>query len=543
MKNNIMKTSKSWYQVFLGSLLLGIFLVACDQAPTTEGNAGSATQSNVLHILAGSELKDMADLAPEVTRNTGVELVFEYTGTLDAVEKIASGEAYDAVWVSHGKYLQMTPGARERIKLSEKTMLSPVVLGIKESKAKQLGWCNNANLTWKDIATAAEAGKFTFGMTNPTSSNSGFTALVGLTAALSDKADALTIDDVRANKTSSFFKAQRLTAGSSGWLAEAYLRDQTSVDGIINYESVLLSINQNPVATEKLCLIYPKEGIITADYPLMLLSDSKKADFEKVLGYVRSNDFQQRMMEKTLRRPVNSAVKIGAAFPNALLIELPFPGQLDVVDALLDTFLNSVRIPAHSWFVLDTSGSMGKNGGIEQLKTALAGLAGDGTVTTTDNLARFLNREQIDILTFSHELSPIVHYEMGSTESENLNTRSKIAQFAKSLNANGGTAIYSAVQRTYQAAAAAQQREGSNFYQTIVLMTDGRNTDGIGFNDFKEWYTQLPAHQQTIRVFPVVFGEADIEELGQLAKLTGGKIFDGRKGSLRQVFKEIRGYQ
>ncbi len=525
------------------SLLVGALLglMGCGPQNPNSANAPSDTQ-NSFRLLAGSELKDIADLAPEIARATGVNLQFEYSGTLDAVEKIAAGSTVDGVWVSHGKYLQMTPGAKERIKFAEKTMLSPVVLGLKDSKAKALGWCGNANVTWQDIASAAEAGKFTFGMTNPASSNSGFTALIGLTAALSGKADALTLADVQANKTGAFFKAQRLTSGSSGWLAEAFLRDQAAVDGIINYESILLSLNQNPQLGEKLCLIYPKEGIITADYPLMLLNDARKADYDKVISFLRTPEFQQRMMEKTLRRPVNSSVKISSDFPSALLIELPFPGQLDVVNALLDGFQNQVRIPARSWFVLDTSGSMGGNGGIEQLKSALAGLGGDDS-SVSGRLTHFLNRERIEIVTFSDRARPVRRFAMGDTPSDNEATRRQIVNFAQQLQAGGGTAIYDAVTVAYQDAIMARPGDGDRYYQTLVLMTDGQNTRGRDFSEFAAWYHNLPTDQRALRIFPVAFGEADMEELKRLADLTGGKAFDGRKGDLRQMFKEIRGYQ
>ena len=45
------------------------------------------------------------------------------------------------------------------------------------------------------------------------------------------------------------------------------------------------------------------------------------------------------------------------------------------------------------------------------------------------------------------------------------------------------------------------------------------------------------------RVFPVLFGEGDVKVMKRLAEATGGRVFDGRSGSLSQVFKVIRGYQ
>ncbi|GAA0819072.1 hypothetical protein ACFQVD_30005 [Streptosporangium amethystogenes subsp. fukuiense] len=37
--------------------------------------------------------------------------------------------------------------------------------------------------------------------------------------------------------------------------------------------------------------------------------------------------------------------------------------------------------------------------------------------------------------------------------------------------------------------------------------------------------------------------QSDVNEMRQIAQLTGGATFDARKGSLAAAFKEIRGYQ
>ena len=43
-------------------------------------------------------------------------------------------------------------------------------------------------------------------------------------------------------------------------------------------------------------------------------------------------------------------------------------------------------------------------------------------------------------------------------------------------------------------------------------------------------------------MFPVLFGSAKEGEMDKLAKLSAGRLFDGRK-SLAEAFKSIRGYQ
>ena len=216
--------------VCIAGLLSG--LVACKDRsakPNETNSANSANSANTLAVLAGSELKDIEPLLPKIAEATGITLKMRYAGTLEAVEKLQGGEEVDLAWLANNKYALLVPAAKARIAASERTMLTPVVLGLKESKAKALGWKDNPNVTWKNIADAANQGKFTFGMTSPSSSNTGFSGLLGLAAALSGKGDALEEKDIDAKSLAAFFKAQRLTAGSSGWLAEAYLREKTKL--------------------------------------------------------------------------------------------------------------------------------------------------------------------------------------------------------------------------------------------------------------------------------------------------------------------------
>jgi len=427
-----------------------------------------------------------------------------------------------------------------RILAQDKTMLSPVLLGLKASKAHALGW-DTAEPTWKEIADAARDGKFTFGMTNPTSSNTGLTATIGLAAALAKNPDALTEADLKNPRLSDFFKGQRLTSGSSGWLAEVYERDQSKVDGIINYESVLLSLNASGKLSEPLTLVYPKEGIITADYPLMLLNGARRGDYDRLVAYLRSTGFQTRMSAQTLRRPVNSDALMASAIPKRTLIELPFPGQASLISALLDNFLSDVRIPGSSRYVLDLSGSM-RGERVAGLKQSMLMLASSATIGS-ERYARFQNREEVGIITFSTEPAPTLLFPMGSTPEQNAKARTAIARFIDPLSAGGNTAIYSSIQRALVELGQERSRETEKRYFTVVLMTDGENNRGLTQADFEEWYKSQGDSVHGIPVFPILFGEGSPEELRAIADLTGGRLFDPRSNTLAAVFKEIRGYQ
>lgn len=520
--------------------LLGACLVLIATGCQKESTPVQApAAASVIKVLAGSELKDIEPLLPKVAQATGIQLQMHYAGTLEAVEKLQDGETVDLAWLASNRYAMLVPAVKARIAASERTMLTPVVLGLKESKARELGWKDNPQVTWKDIADAANKGKFTFGMTNPASSNTGFSGLLGLAAALSGKGDALEEKDIDAKRLAAFFKAQRLTAGSSGWLAEAFLREQDKVDGLINYASTLQSMNRAGGLKEKLVLIYPQDGIVTADYPIMLVNPTKREAYDKLVAYLRGADFQQAMTTATLRRPVNPDVQAADATTQPL-VELAFPAKLSVVDAILTAFDNHLRLPTDSTFVLDKSGSMAGDR-IQGLKTALLGLSG-ADATISGRFARFRNRERIFLLPFSDSFGTTERFDMGDLATTNQATLKRLSERVNALRADGGTAIFSATQQAYADAAQRRRGDPARFY-SIVVMTDGLNNGGIKAAEFVAWYQQLPTADKGIKVFPVLFGEANPAELQSLAELTGGRTFDSRKSSLQAIFKEIRGYQ
>jgi Ca-activated chloride channel family protein len=496
-------------------------------------------RANTLTILAGSELRDLEPLFEDIRRETGIQLEMTYIGTLDGAEQLISGAETDLAWFSHGKYITLLQGAGSRVVAQEKIMLSPVILGVKESKAQAWGWVGNPDITWQTIAALASDGELRYAMTNPASSNSGFTALVGVASALSGAGEALQVGAIDNVALQEFFRGQTLTAGSSGWLAEAFVREQDRLDGMINYESVLLQLNASNELSEKLHLVYPKEGIITADYPLMLINGEKREQYETLVAYLRTPEFQQKLMEETQRRPVIPQVPLSNAFPDDLLVELPFPSNLEVIDALLFAYLDEQRIPSHAFFVLDVSGSM-EGERLAQLQQAINNLTGVDT-TLTGQFARFRNREQITLIPFSGGIEDVTHFTIENVDVEGASME-EIRQYVDGLVTGGDTSIYSSLQEAYRLAAEANGR-APDYYYSIVLMSDGENTRGASLNDFLRYYAALPDDIQQIPTFTVLFGNSDSEEMNQVAEATGGRVFDATSESLAFVFKQIRGYQ
>ena len=512
------------------ALCLCVPLAACNSAPDS---------AHTLTVLAGSELKDLEPLLPDLEKATGVRLELNYIGTLDGAEKIADGDPSDAAWFSHAKYMQLLPDTASHIKASQSIMLSPVIIGVKQSVARNFGWENNPAVTWKDIQEKAAAGQFHFAMTNPAASNSGFTALIGVASALSGSSDAIDTGQIDTQALKGFFSGQTVTAGSSGFLADTYVRQQDSVDGIINYESVLMGLNSGGQLREPLDLIYPSEGIVTADYPFMLLNDGKRDAYDKVVAWLRTPDVQRRIMTDTSRRPSIPGVPLDSRFPTQTLVELPFPSRLDTIDALLTVYLDQIRRPASAVFVLDTSGSM-QGERLDSLKQALNQLTGTDT-SLTGQFSRFRTREEVTLLTFSSTVDQPQTFTIDDAN-PNSSSMQEIRDAVDEMEAGGGTAIYSALAEAYDIVQSEQASDPDRLW-SIVLMTDGENNDGIGPDTWRAEYQSLPQPVQDVHTYPILFGDSSKDEMQGIADLTGGRLFDAQSSDLETIFKQIRGYQ
>ena len=499
----------------------------------------TASSTPAIHILAGSELKDLEPFLPDIQKATGLNVQFDYIGTLDGAAAISGGDPHALAWFSSNRYLTLLPGATAKILAQQRMMLSPVVLGVRKSTAQKFGWEGNSNLTWKDIADKAAAGSFNFAMTDPSASNSGFSALVGVAAAFAGTGNALTSQDIRTAPMRELFAGQKLTAGSSGFLADSYVKDQDSLDGIVNYESVLLGLNAGGKLRQPLDLVYPKEGIVTADYPLMLLKSAQRGDYDKLVAYLRRHDVQTRIMTQTHRRPSIPDVQPDSQFSSQVLLEVPFPSSLDVVNQLISIYLNEVRLPSHTFFVLDISGSM-DGSRLDGVKKTFANLTG-GDKTITGQFARFRAREEITIVTFNGAVQDTQTFTVNDPTPGSADLR-RVLDFVNGLKATDGTAIYDALVRAYTLAGQAKAADPNRFY-SVVLMTDGENNAGRDAAGFQTWYRSASATIHSIKCFAVIFGEASPKALNDVANLTGGRTFDARTASLPIVFKEIRGYQ
>lgn len=537
---NALVTRRRWLAVLLalGCALGGaVALSACgDGGPAASESEGEVAgegsdpdpaadvSGTTLRVLAGSEVQDMLPILEDAEEELGISVELEYMGTLDGTEAVMAGEGdYDATWFPSNAYMSLFDQKAALVSQETSIMRTPVVLGVRAERAAELGW-DDKSPTWAEVVDAAASGAFSYGMSSPVSSNSGFSALVELATALSGTGAAITADDVTAVAAdlSRFAQGQKLTSGSSGWLMEAYDKDSSAVDGVFNYESLVL---QDPGLVE----VIPQDGVITADYPLTLFAgrgEKVEAAYRALVDYLRRDDVQRRIADETFRRTdATTADDAVAAF------EIPFPNRLETVRALLSSWVSDVRKPANMVFQIDTSGSM-EGERLDALKAALVSLTDTGADGTT-SLLTFQPREMVHFVEFGSEIKSEKDLEVAAD-----GDLSDVRAYVEGLRTAGNTAIYGTLQHSLELAA--QSRSDDNV-TSVVLFSDGENTDYLGIAEFSSWYEATP-EVQGIPVYAILFGEASRAEMEQLTQLTGGRAFDATGGDLTAAFKEIRGY-
>src|SRR5262249_9162098 len=132
---------------FVGCLLAcvsAVVLVGCSGGSGSGSSHGAssggwdATPAPDLRILAGSELKELEPDIRNAAHAAGVTVGLAYAGTLEMVDRVNAGDLADAILPPNGAYPSLALTRKAVTK--EKLFYSRVALGVKESKARELGW-------------------------------------------------------------------------------------------------------------------------------------------------------------------------------------------------------------------------------------------------------------------------------------------------------------------------------------------------------------------------------------------------------------------
>ena len=480
---------------------------------------------------------DLEGIILNYAHSKGYNIDIEYAGALDIMQKLNNGEQYDAVWLSNSIWMYMLDNSKVSTSDSKCTSINPVIFGVTKSKAEELGFAGKTVYT-KDIVKAISDGKLKFSMSNPTSTDSGASAYLGMLYTLAGNPEVLTKDNLEDDKVrenlKTLFSGMERSSGSEEFLEELFLKGD--YEAVVTYESSIININKQLIASgkEPLYAIYPVDGVSISDSPFAFIknnNDEKKQVFDDIQSYIIGSEGQKKLQQKGRRTwfgGISTNVDKTIFNPDwgidttKYISPVKYPSTA-VIKLALNTYQTELRKPTHVVFCLDYSGSMWMDG-YNQLVNAMDYIL---TEKAASDMIQFSEKDKIDIIPFGDTVYDIYSTNKGNETSEMLN---KI----KTRNPNGMTALYPAAVKGLDIL---KNEDLDKYNVSIVLMTDGLANIGT----YKQLENAYKTVNKQIPIYSIMFGSASSYQLNDIAKLSNAKVFDG-KTDLVKAFKEVRGY-
>ena len=490
---------------------------------------------SVFSIISNQENKVLEETIEKFARKNAIDINITYAGDLDIIDKLNSGEKYDAIWSSNSIWLDMLDSSMVSTSDSKSTSVTPIVIGIKKSKAKELNLIDK-QVKMRDILSLIKEGKLKFSMANPVTTNSGAASYLNILSTLAGNPDVLTSKDLKSSKLQedlkAFFSGLVRTSGDEDFLNKSFI--DGDYDAAITYESSIININKELTkqGKESLYVIYPVDGVSICDSPFVYVNnrnDKKKKIFQEIQTYLLSDDGQEVLLNSGRRTWYGGITDKAPAdiFNNEWGIDttkyispIKYPSE-SVIREALELYQTKLRKPVHVVFCLDYSGSM-YGGGIESLINAMEYIFSSDA---KKSMIQFTEADKIDVIAFGSHVRLL-----GSSNGKDTQ---KLLDLIKENELDGSTSLYPAALEAIKILA----KESDEYNSSVILMTDGVGNVGT-FNELRDGYNKI---NKEIPIYSITFGSAEEYQLEQMAKLSNGKIFDG-KNDLVYAFKTVRGY-
>ncbi|WP_144241092.1 substrate-binding domain-containing protein [Fimbriimonas ginsengisoli] len=531
--------TKSRFLVFA----VGIAVIGAGCRPAVDYTPGIALNPASVSFLTGSETEPLRPLVEQYARKAGVQVTFESKGAVDIMLGLKSGDnRYDAIWPSNSMWV--TLGGNSQVKEGQSIMRTPVILWVKRSTAKELGWIGKT-VKMQDILPANQSGKLNMLVTSATQSNSGASAYFGYLSAFSGAPavlgeEHLNRPDVR-KKIKSFYDNIKHSFGSSKWAKDYFIDHYDEFNSMINYESMGIEANRTLASSgrEPLYAVYPVDGLTIADCPMYYVDhgDDKKHQFIRGLQqFLQSPEAQQEIMRQGWRvgaAGMGTASNDSAAFSpdwgvdmKRVLQPIRFPSP-QVIEKGLSLYQTVLRRPIARAYCLDFSGSM-EGEGQRQVKQAMRLI-----LDPEEARKHFLDIGPDDITVVITFDSEVIHQWVvrGNDPKELRDLNAKVQ--AESIR--GGTDIFLPVEEAIGYFKSIPNLE--RHMVSVELMTDGRSDSG----SVEEVMAKMSQTGVKVPVYSIGFGDADDSQLQEIAKRTSAKYFDGKK-DLVKTFREVSGY-
>jgi len=437
------------------------------------------------------------------------------------------------------------PIAQHRTGNQVRYAVSPVVIAAWESVAKELGWPNKP-IGWQDIQRKATQDA-NFKWNHPSTNNASgllatlaeFYAGAGLTRGLTEQA-------ATAQKTLDYVQAVEATIRFYGEGEEVITQRLASegrsfLDAFVAQERTVIEWNRAGQG-ERLVAIYPAEGTLWTDHPLVLLelgngqpneqavTDNQRLTFQAFAKFLNSADAQQGLLSAGYR-PADLSIKLdasGSPFANTdavdwrqpqTTLQMPAPAVIDVVQ----NFWYYTKRPTNVYLVVDTSGSM-EGAKLQRAKAALTSfvsqIKGD--------------RDRVGIVEFGSDTKNFTPLRVLDDKAR-ADTLDQINRMA----ASGGTALIDAA---YNAITDLQAQADNKAINALVVMTDGKeNESQRNLNDIRNLINSQP--NTRLVIFTIGFGnDADEDLLSSMAKIGNGQFRRADETDIEELYKIISTY-
>lgn len=516
--------------ILVAALLLG----ACDLTetlreielkPLPDKVLRAREPKTTLAILAGSENRELEPLLETFAEDHHVNLEMTYTGSLDMLRVLAWDIVpYDAVWPASSLWLDVAED-RGRVRHAASTSQMPVVFGIRESLAAELGFADGT-AEMAELLQAVEDGKLRYTMTSATQSNSGASAYFGMLAAFLGHPETYTAemfeDAAFRDAITAMLAGVARSSGSSDWL-----KDVTIAGGypaMVNYEALILSANRQLEAAgeEPFTVVYPTDGLTVADSPLAFVADNGQSRRDEALQEQAFLDLQAYLLSPDVQEQIAATGRCIDGAPDLETVTLP---DGEALTATLNLYQTDFKRPAFNIYLLDYSGSM----------------AGKGRENLIAGLSQIMDqKEAAKTLVQAADDETNVFIMFGTTPAEPLIARGGAelealqGEFSKHPP-KGGTAIFESLTAALDML---EEIDLERVSPAIYLFADGAANGEMDFGAFKDIYETCGID---VPVYAIRYGDADPEELQAIADLTLGRVVDGRYDP-GAAFRSVKGY-
>jgi Ca-activated chloride channel family protein len=311
----------------------------------------------------------------------------DHEGPIEMIQDLRLGKrsSHDAVWALSPMWLDL--GDRQEVIKHRRIMArSPVVWGVKKSKAERWGWTKTPPTTAEMFQKASSGALKGLMMASASHCTSGALEYISMLYAAAGSPDMLKLRHVRdpsiQETVRSWLKSISRSDQSSVWITNDLVHKYDQHDAMINFQAEIIRANREleAMGQEPLVQIVPREGTMLSQATLGFIPHNRGRENRKKEKFFLK--LQRHLISSAVQRKFHMLGWLSGVSPKlnsrvfrpdlgmqASLTYFPLPTS-NVIEEALEIYQTKLRKPSLTIFVLDVSGSM-KGSRLKSLKEAM----------------------------------------------------------------------------------------------------------------------------------------------------------------------------